>query len=183
MEAGSCTWAHAPLPRLKRGSPGKRHPPPWAVSGLSSAFFFWDKGGSGRRCLGPKNRALVRRRTALVVSNLIGRLAEATNPVASIAGPELGHAPASVAQTRDLAATCTSFLPPFSLPPTWRGFIETSAPRAGSGARGGAGSRSAAVAGWGRELSAQGLWWTEGAPGWRWSTTADHGLVRAMCST
>lgn len=99
-----------------------------------------------------------------MVSNLIGRLAEATNPVASIAGPELGHAPASVAQTRDLAATCTSFLPPFSLPPTWRGFIETSAPRAGSGARGGAGSRTAAVAGWGRELSAQGLWWTEGAP-------------------
>lgn len=118
-----------------------------------------------------------------MVSNLIDRLAEATNPVASIAGPELGHAPASVAQTRDLAATCTSFLPPFSLPPTWRGFIETSAPRAGSGARGGAGSRTAAVAGWGRELSAQGLWWTEGAPGWRWSPTADHGLVGAMCST
>lgn len=74
-----------------------------------------------------------------MASNLIGRLAEATNPVASIVGPELGHAPTDVAQTRDLAATCTSFLPPFSLPPTWRGFIETSAPRAGSGARGGAG--------------------------------------------
>lgn len=114
-----------------------------------------------------------------MASNLIGRLAEATNPVASIVGPELGHAPAGVAQTRDLAATCTSFLPPFSLPPTWRGFIETSAPRAGSGARGGAGSRTAAVAGTvclrpavdrgGPRLAVE--------PNWH---TADQGLVGAV---
>lgn len=51
-----------------------------------------------------------------MASNLIGRLAEATNPVASIARAELGHAPARVAQTRALAATCTSLSPPFFLP-------------------------------------------------------------------
>lgn len=52
-----------------------------------------------------------------MASNLIGRLAEATNPVASIAGPKLGHAPAGVAQERALAATCPFLSPPFSLPP------------------------------------------------------------------
>lgn len=84
-----------------------------------------------------------------MASNLIGRLVEATNPVASIAGPELGHAPVGVAHARALATTCSSLSPPFSLPPTWSGFIETLAPRAGSGAQGGAGSWKVSVAGWG----------------------------------
>lgn len=86
-----------------------------------------------------------------MVSNLIGRLAEATNPVASIVGPELGHAPAGVAQTRDLAATCTSFLPPFLPSPYLARFHRN------LGAPGGfwsAGRGGEPVAGWGRELSA-----------------------------
>lgn len=99
-------------------SPTKRSPNPWqSVVSLFPCFFLWTKGEEGRRFSGPRNRALVRRGTVLVASNLIGRLAEATNSVASIAGPKLGHAPAGVAGARALAATCTSLSPPFSLPP------------------------------------------------------------------
>lgn len=109
---------HAPLPRLKGGVLGEA-PPNFrqSVVSLFPCFFLWTKGEEGRRCSGPQNRALVRRGTVLVASNLIGRLAEATNPVASIAGPKLAHVPAAVAQARALAATCTSLSPLFSLPP------------------------------------------------------------------
>lgn len=97
---------------------GEAPPNPWqSVVSLFPCFFLWTKGEEGRRFSGPRNRALVRRGTVLVASNLIGRLAEATNSVASIAGPKLGHAPAGVAGARALAATCTSLSPPFSLPP------------------------------------------------------------------
>lgn len=127
LGSGSGTWAHTPLPGLKGGVLGKGTRTPGPGQSVVSVFCFFlrDKGGPGRRCLGPQNRAPVRRGTVLAASNLIGRLVEATTPVASIAGAELRHAPVGVAQTRALAATCTSLSPPFSLPPTWRGFIET----------------------------------------------------------
>lgn len=81
LRSGCSTWAHAPLPRSKGGALDETLPNPReSVVFLFPCFFFWTKEEEGRRCPGPQNRALVRRGTALVASNLIGRLAEATKP-------------------------------------------------------------------------------------------------------
>lgn len=110
-----------------------------------------------------------------MASNLIGRLAEATNPVASIAGPKARTRAGRCGPSEGLSRHLHFSFAPLSLPPYLERFHRNLGAPGGFWSAGRGGSGKDLVEGWGREPSAQGLSWTRGPQAADGSRQADHG--------
>lgn len=140
-EASAHSFSRKPGPGL--GSP-LPHCSEQATASVLPPFSQTKAGAGPRprgRTEGRGSERFVRSGPPPAASNLIGRLAEATNPVTSIVGSAGTRRHLRPARVSDRRLRFSS-LSPFTLPPTRGSFIETRAPRAGPRAergRGGAG--------------------------------------------